>query len=147
MMSGKRILLGVTGSIAAYKAVEILRRLQEQGAEVRVVMTRNATRFVSKLTFEALSGFPALTDEYDPHEREPIGHIDVTSGLDLALIAPATANSIGKIASGIADDALTSALMAIDCPLMIAPAMNDRMYGMPFSKGTWLRFEILAYGS
>jgi phosphopantothenoylcysteine decarboxylase/phosphopantothenate--cysteine ligase len=128
MMSGKRILLGVTGSIAAYKSVEILRRLQDQGAEVRVVMTRNATRFVSKLTFEALSGFPVLSDEYDPQERQPIGHIDVTSGLDLALIAPATANIIGKIAAGIADDALTSALMALDCPLMIAPAMNDRMY-------------------
>ncbi len=131
MISGKRILLGVTGSIAAYKAVEVLRRLQERGAEVRVVMTRNACRFVSKLTFEALSGFPVLTDDYDPHERETIGHIDVTSGLDLALIAPATANSIGKIAAGIADDALTSALMAIDCPLMIAPAMNDRMYQNP----------------
>ena len=129
MMSGKRILLGVTGSIAAYKAVEVLRGLQEQGAEVRVVMTRNACRFVSKLTFEALSGFPVLSDEYDPHER--IGHIDVTSGLDLALVAPATANCIGKIAAGIADDALTSALMAIDCPLMIAPAMNDRMYQNP----------------
>ncbi len=128
MMSGKRILLGVTGSIAAYKAVEVLRRLQEQGAEVRVVMTRNACRFVSKLTFEALSGFPVLSDEYDPQERGPIGHIDVTSGLDLALIAPATANSIGKLAAGIADDVLTSALMALDCPLIIAPAMNDRMY-------------------
>jgi phosphopantothenoylcysteine decarboxylase/phosphopantothenate--cysteine ligase len=131
MMPGKRILLGVTGSIAAYKAVEILRGLQEQGAEVRVVMTGNACRFVSKLTFEALSGFQVLTDDYDPHEREPIGHIDVTSGLDLALIAPATANIIGKIAAGIADDTLTSALMAIDCPLMIAPAMNDRMYQNP----------------
>ncbi len=128
MMSGKRILLGVTGSIAAYKAVEVLRRLQEQGAEVRVVMTRNACRFVSKLTFEALSGFPVLSDEYDSQERGPIGHIDVTSGLDLALIAPATANSIGKLAAGIADDVLTSALMALDCPLIIAPAMNDRMY-------------------
>jgi phosphopantothenoylcysteine decarboxylase/phosphopantothenate--cysteine ligase len=128
MMSGKRILLGVTGSIAAYKAVDILRRLQEQGAEVRVVMTRNACRFVSKLTFEALSGFPVMSDEYDPHERERMGHINVTNGLDLALIAPATANIIGKIAAGIADDVLTSALMAIDCPLMIAPAMNDRMY-------------------
>ncbi len=131
MMSGKRILLGVTGSIAAYKAVEVLRRLQEQGAEVRVVMTRNACRFVSKLTFEALSGFPVLSDEDDPRERERISHIEVTSGLDLALVAPATANSIGKIAAGIADDALTSALMAIDCPLMLAPAMNDRMYLNP----------------
>jgi phosphopantothenoylcysteine decarboxylase / phosphopantothenate---cysteine ligase len=128
MMSGKRILLGVTGSIAAYKSVELLRRLLEQGAEVRVVMTRNACRFVSKLTFEALSGFPVLSDEYAPHERERIGHIDVTSGIDLALIAPATANIIGKIAAGIADDTLTSALMALDCPLMLAPAMNDRMY-------------------
>ena len=128
MLSGKRILLGVTGSIAAYKAVEVLRRLQEQGAEVRVVMTRNACRFVSQMTFEALSGYPVLTDDYDPHERQRIGHIDVTSGIDLALIAPATANIIGKIAAGIADDTLTSALMALACPLMIAPAMNDRMY-------------------
>ena len=125
---GKNILLGVSGSIAAYKAVDILRRLQEQGGEVNVVMTKNAARFVSRLTFEALSGKPVFWDEFQEAERKGIGHIDITAGLDLALVAPATANIIGKVASGIADDALTTALMATACPLIIAPAMNDRMY-------------------
>ena len=128
MLSGKRILLGVTGSIAAYKAADILRRLNERGAEVRVAMTKHAVQFVSRLTFETLSGLPVLCDEFLNADRTTIGHIDATSGLDAALIAPATANIIGKIASGIADDSLTSALMALGCPLLIAPAMNDRMY-------------------
>ncbi len=128
MLSGKRILLGVTGSIAAYKAADILRRLNERGAEVRVAMTKHAAQFVSRLTFETLSGLPVLCDEFLDADRTTIGHIDATSGLDAALIAPATANIIGKIASGIADDSLTSALMALGCPLLIAPAMNDRMY-------------------
>ena len=127
-LDGKHILLGVSGSIAAYKAVDILRRLQEQGGEVNVVMTKNAARFVSRLTFEALSGKPVFWDEFQEAERKGIGHIDITAGLDLALVAPATANIIGKVASGIADDALTTALMATACPLIIAPAMNDRMY-------------------
>ena len=132
-MSGKRILLGVTGSIAAYKAVDVLRRLQEQGAEVHVAMTRHAARFVSRLTFEALSGRPVLCEERSDGEQEQygIGHIDATEDLDAAIVAPATANIIGKIASGIADDPFTSALMALGCPLLIAPAMNDRMYRNP----------------
>src|SRR5512136_1354501 len=121
MVSGKKIMLGVTGSIAAYKAVDILRRLRENGAEVRVVMTKNAARFVSRLTFQTLSGLPVLTDEYAERDQAVIGHIDVTEGLDLALIAPATANIIGKVAAGIADDALTSALMALDRPIVMAP--------------------------
>lgn len=130
-LSGKRILLCVTGSIAAYKAVDVLRRLQERGAEVRVAMTRHAAQFVSRLTFEALSGKPVLCEE--PGEGQPyaIAHIDATDELDAAIVAPATANIIGKIASGIADDPLTSALMALGCPLLIAPAMNDRMYLNP----------------
>jgi phosphopantothenoylcysteine decarboxylase/phosphopantothenate--cysteine ligase len=131
MVSGKRVLLGVTGSIAAYKAVDILRRLTEQGAEVRVVMTKNATRFISPLTFEALSGRPVLCDEFQDWKRNSISHIDVSANLDLALIAPATANVIGKVAAGIADDALTSTLMAVECPVVMAPAMNDRMYRNP----------------
>jgi len=130
-LSGKRILLGVTGSIAAYKAVDILRRLSERGAEVRVAMTGHATRFVSRLTFETLSGRPVLCDEFHDVNRSAIGHIDITDGLDAALIAPATANMIGKLAAGIADDSLTSAVMALACPLVIAPAMNDRMYSNP----------------
>ena len=128
MMSGKRILLGVSGGIAAYKAVDVLRRLREQDAEVRVVMTRNATRFVTPLTFSALSGMPVLTDEFAEGDWGSMGHIAVTDGLDLALIVPATANIIGKMAAGIADDALSTALMAVDCPIIVAPAMNDRMY-------------------
>ena len=128
LLSGRKILLGVTGSISAYKAVEILRRLRDRGAEVRVAMTKNATAFVSRLTFETLSGLPVLCEEFSPGERAQIGHIEITNGLDLALIAPATANIIGKLAAGIADDALTTAIMASDCPLMIAPAMNERMY-------------------
>lgn len=130
--SGRRILLGVTGSIAAYKAAEILRRLQDEGARVHVAMTRNALRFVGSLTFAALSGQPVLTDDSWTAEGERIEHISSTEGLDLALVAPATANSIGKIASGIADDALSSALMACGCPLVVAPSMNDRMYRNPF---------------
>jgi phosphopantothenoylcysteine decarboxylase / phosphopantothenate---cysteine ligase len=130
-LSGKRILLGVTGSIAAYKAVDLLRRLIESGAEVRVAMTKHAANFVSVLTFEALSNRPVLYDEFSGNGRGAIGHIEVSEGLDLALVAPATANIIGKLAAGIADDALTSALIAVDCPLLLAPAMNDRMYRNP----------------
>jgi phosphopantothenoylcysteine decarboxylase/phosphopantothenate--cysteine ligase len=131
MLAGKRILLGVCGSIAAYKAVDLLRRLSERGAEVHVVMTRNAERFVSRLTFETLSGRPVLYDEFEDRDRSAIGHIEFTDNLDLALLAPATANVIGKIAAGIADDALSSSLMALRCPLLIAPAMNERMYCNP----------------
>jgi phosphopantothenoylcysteine decarboxylase / phosphopantothenate---cysteine ligase len=131
VLSGKRVLLGVTGSIAAYKAVEILRRLSERGAEVRVAMTEHAARFVSPLTFETLSGRAVLSDEFRDGERTAIGHIEITNELDAALVAPATANVIGKLAAGIADDSLTSALMALGCPLLVAPAMNDRMYCNP----------------
>lgn len=131
MISGKKILLGVTGSIAAYKAVEVLRRLKGLGAVVHVALTNHATWFISPLTFGTLSELPVLMDDQGDGDRPGIGHIDITDGLDLALVAPATANCIGKIAAGIADDAMTSALMAAACPLVIAPAMNDRMYRNP----------------
>ncbi len=131
VITGKRLLLGVTGSIAAYKAIDLLRRLTERGGEVRVVMTRHATQFVSRLTFETLSGLQVLCEEFPQGERTTMGHIDYTDGLDAALIAPATANIIGKLAAGIADDALTTAVMALNCPLVVAPAMNDRMYRNP----------------
>jgi phosphopantothenoylcysteine decarboxylase/phosphopantothenate--cysteine ligase len=122
------VLLGVSGSIAAFKAVELLRRLQEYGASVRVMMTRNARRFVGPLTFEALSGAPVPEADFQEREQPGIGHIDITQGIDLAVVAPATANIIGKLAAGIADDVLTTSLLALDCPLILAPAMNDRMY-------------------
>jgi phosphopantothenoylcysteine decarboxylase/phosphopantothenate--cysteine ligase len=128
VLSGKRVLIGVCGSIAAYKAPEIVRRLREEGASVQVVMTRNAMRFVTPLTFEAVSGSPVLCDEFTVGPLAPMGHISVTEGIDGALIAPASANLIGKAAAGIADDALSTVLLALDCPLVLAPAMNDRMY-------------------
>ena len=128
---GKRVLLGITGGIAVYKALDLLRRLTERGAEVHVVMTKNAERFVPRLTFEALSRRPVLVDEFEDYNKTSIGHIEFTDNLDLCVIAPATANCIGKIASGIADDALTSAAMALQCPLLLAPAMNERMYRNP----------------
>jgi phosphopantothenoylcysteine decarboxylase/phosphopantothenate--cysteine ligase len=131
MISGKKIMLGVSGSIAAYKALDILRRLQEEGASVRVAMTKNAASFVSPMTFQTLSLHPVLWDEFRDSGSSDIGHITITEGLDLAVIAPATANVIGKLAAGIADDALTSALLALECPLVVAPAMNDRMYRNP----------------
>lgn len=131
MLSGNRVLVGVCGSIAAYKMPDIVRRLREEGASVQVVMTRSATRFITPLTFEAVSGNPVLFDEFDAGPIGPMGHISVTDGLAGALIAPATANIIGKAAAGIADDALSTVLLALDCPLVLAPAMNDRMYRNP----------------
>ena len=131
MLSGRRMLLGVSGGIAAYKSVDVLRRLRDLGADVRVVMTRNATRFVSPLTFAALSGAPVLSDEFTGEGWGPMGHIAVTDGIDLVLLAPATANIIGKAAAGIADDALSTALLAATCQVIMAPAMNDRMFRNP----------------
>jgi len=131
LIDGKRILLGVTGSIAAYKAVELLRKLQEHGAVVRVVMTKHAANFVAPLTFETLTRQHVLIDEFTGASAGAIGHIELTDELDAAIIAPATANSIGKLSSGIADDALTSTIMALKCPLIVAPAMNTRMYRNP----------------
>jgi phosphopantothenoylcysteine decarboxylase / phosphopantothenate---cysteine ligase len=128
MFTGKRILLGISGSIAAYKAADLIGRLREREAEVRVVMTRAATRFLAPLTCEVLSGKPVLTDEFTEGGWGTLGHISVTDGLHCALIAPATANIIGKIAAGIADDALSTAVLAAECPLLVAPAMNERMY-------------------
>lgn len=130
-MDGKRILLGVSGSIAAYKAVDILRRLKEKGADVVVVITKNAERFVSRLTFQTLSGNRVPDSVFQDGDQSSVGHIDITRELDIALVAPATANIIGKVASGIADDTLTTSLLAVDCPLIMAPAMNDRMFRNP----------------
>ena len=152
-LNGKHILLAVSGSIAAYKAVDVLRRIQDNGARVSVVMTRNATRFVSPLTFQTLSGNPVPCGEFQEGEQAGVGHIEMSDGIDVALIAPATANIIGKIAAGIADDTLTTTLLALDCPLILAPAMNDRMYRNPivrknidFLKQQGMRFVEPEFG-
>jgi phosphopantothenoylcysteine decarboxylase/phosphopantothenate--cysteine ligase len=144
-LEGKTILLGVTGSIAAYKAPSILRKLMSLGAEVFVVMTRNATRFIAPLTFQALSGRPVLVDMFAPLTNWQIEHIALAERADLVLIAPATANVMGKIASGIADDLLTTTVMATKAPVVIAPAMNVDMYENPIVQDNIKKLEGLGY--
>ncbi|MCI0343658.1 MAG: phosphopantothenoylcysteine decarboxylase [Planctomycetales bacterium] len=124
-----RILLGVTGSIAAYKACELVRRLREQGHEVQVVMTRAACEFVSPLTFASLSGKPVLRDLWDPVEG--VRHVAAADEAELLLVAPATADVIGKMALGLADDFLTTAALAFAGPIVVAPAMDDNMWKHP----------------
>lgn len=130
MLDGRKILLGVTGGIAAYKACELVRLLMKNGAEVRVVMTSSATRFVAPLTFEALTGKKVGLDLF-AGEEEGLGHLDLVRDLDLTVIAPATANCIGKLAGGIADDLLSTVSLALSCPLLLCPAMNPKMYAHP----------------
>lgn len=128
-LKGKHILLGVTGSIAAYKAVMILRQLVEAGAQVTVVMTASAQEFIAPLTFQVLSRRPVYTSLFDPSDE--IRHLTLAESVDLILIAPATANSIGKIANGIADDLLSTIVLASPAPLMLAPAMEGEMWNHP----------------
>lgn len=122
------VVLGVTGGIAAYKACELLRILQKRGIDVYVVMTQNACRFVTPLTFETLSGHPVAVDTFDRPQTWEVEHIALAKWADLFLIAPATANIIGKMACGIADDMLSTTVMATRAPVMIAPAMNTGMW-------------------
>lgn len=131
MLDGKQIVLGVTGGIAAYKAVELLRLLTKAGADVHVIMTRAATEFVTPLTFQTLSMNPVNVDLFNLISEREIGHISLADRADLFIIAPATANVIGKIANGIADDMLTTTVMATKAPVLIAPAMNVNMYQNP----------------
>jgi phosphopantothenoylcysteine decarboxylase/phosphopantothenate--cysteine ligase len=128
MLHGKEIVLGVTGGIAAYKAVELLRLLTKAGANVRVIMTREAMEFVAPLTFQTLSMNPVYIDLFSLISERDIGHIALADRADLIVIAPATANIVGKIASGLADDLLTTTVMASKAPVLIAPAMNVNMY-------------------
>jgi len=125
VLNGRRILLGVTGSIAAYKAVELLRELTKRGAEVQVVMTEAATKFVAPLTFETLSRQPVLLDMFTLAYG---GHIEATARADLFVIAPATARTIARLALGLADDFLSCIYLASHCPILVAPAMDSDMY-------------------
>ena len=130
-MSTFRVGLGVSGGIAAYKAIEVLRLLQKAGCEVTVAMTKHATEFVQPLTFRALTDKYVLVDDYAPDNPDPIAHINFSQTIDLLLIVPATANIIAKFANGIADDFLTSTYLASNAPVLIAPAMNTTMWFNP----------------
>lgn len=127
----KKVALGITGGIAAYKAAEVLRGLQRAGCTVRVAMTKRACEFIQPLTFRALSGSHVIVDDYAPDNPDPIAHITFSQTVDLFLIAPATANIIAKFANGIADDFITSTYLASTAPVIIAPAMNTSMWHHP----------------
>src|SRR5256714_7717362 len=122
------IALGVTGGIGAYKAVEVVRGLQQRGHEVVAIMTHAATRFVGPITFEAITRRPVITDQFAPGANADIEHIALASTIDLLLIAPATANILGKMANGIADDFLSTLYTATRAPVLVAPAMNTQMF-------------------
>ncbi len=128
MLEGKRIVLGVTGGIAVYKAVELLRLCVKAGAEVHVVMTAHAREFVTPLTFQTLSGNPVHTELFDLYQEKEIGHVSLADRADLFVVAPATANIIGKVAGGLADDLLSTTLMATRAPILFVPAMNVNMW-------------------
>lgn len=134
-LTSKRILLGVTGGVAAYKAADLVRRLREAGAEVRVVMTRAATQFVTPLTFQALSGNPVHLDLLDPEAEAGMGHIQLARWADAVLVAPATADFMARLAHGLADDLLSTLCLATDAPLVLAPAMNRLMWANPATQG------------
>jgi phosphopantothenoylcysteine decarboxylase/phosphopantothenate--cysteine ligase len=127
-LSQKRIILGITGGIAAYKSAEITRRLQDEGAEVRVVMSESAQEFIRPLTLQALSGNPVHTDLLDPEAEAAMGHIELARWADIVLIAPATANFVATLNQGSANDLMSSICLATTAPVMIAPAMNQAMW-------------------
>ena len=127
-LTGKKLLLGLTGGIAAYKAAELTRLLIKAGADVRIAMTDAATRFITPVTLQALSGQPVWTDLWDSRVEDAMGHIELSRDRDLIVVAPATADFMAKLAHGLADDLLSSLCLARRCPLLIAPAMNVEMW-------------------
>lgn len=144
MLNGKNIVVGVTGGIAAYKTVEVVSRLKKAGANVHVIMTQAATNFVTPLTFREISANPVITDMWAEPKKWHVEHIALANLADLFLIAPATANIIGKLASGIADDMLSTAVMATRAPVLLAPAMNTNMYQNPIVQKNI--FTLSGYG-
>lgn len=145
MMQGKCVVLGVTGGIAAYKSAELLRLLVKAGAEVHVVMTRSAQEFITPLTFQTLSGNPVHTELFNLIQEQDIGHISLADRADLLLVAPATANLVGKVANGIADDLLTTTMMASKAKVLLAPAMNSNMWSNPIYRANQDKLEQFGY--
>ncbi len=138
-LSGRRIVLGITGGIAAYKGAELCRLFVKSGASVRVVMTAAATRFIAPLTLQALSGHPVSLDLFDPGTEAEIGHIRLADEADLIVVAPATADSIARLAAGMADDLLTAVVLAGRGPVLLAPAMNVNMWENRLTQGNLAR--------
>ncbi len=145
MLAGKVVAVGITGGIAAYKAADLVSRLVKLGAEVHVMMTAAATKFVNPLTFRTLSQHPVMVDMFDEPGEWNVRHVALTQKANLFVIAPATANIIGKIANGIADDFLTTTVMAACCPVMLAPAMNVNMFQNPVLQANLQRLQDIGY--
>lgn len=131
LIADKEILIGVSGGIAAYKIAELTSQLVQQGTNVSVVMTASAEKFIGKTTFQALTGRPVYTELFEPQEHHIGEHIGLARRADIFLIAPATANVIGRIVHGLADDLLTTLALAVTCPVLVAPAMNNEMWSKP----------------
>jgi len=140
-MDGRHILVGVTGGIAAYKTVQLVSRLRQRGATVTVIMTANARKFVTPLTFQTVSAQQVITDYFDAPETYIAGHVALAGKADLLVIAPATANIIGKIAAGLADDALTTTVLSLTCPILVCPAMNEKMFQNAATQDNLRRLE------
>lgn len=134
MLKGKVVVLGVTGSIAAYKAANLASLLKKQHADVHVIMTKNAMEFITPVTFETLTGNKCLTDTFDRNFQFNVEHVELAKRADIVLVAPASANVMAKLAHGLADDMLTTTILACQCPKLIAPAMNTRMYDNPVTQ-------------
>ena len=141
LLKGKHILLGVTGGIAAFKAASLASTLTKQGAVVNVLMTENAEKFITPITFEGITRQKCLSDTFDRTFEGHIPHISLAQSADLAIIAPASANTIAKLSYGMADDMLTSTLLACQCKKLIAPAMNTRMYESPATQENLQRLK------
>ncbi len=145
MLQGKTVVLGVTGSIAAYKIASLASKLVKLHADVHVLMTQNATNFITPITFETLTGNKCLIDTFDRNFQFDVAHISLAKKADVMLIAPASANVIGKIANGIADDMLTTTVMASTAPVLISPAMNTHMYENPIVQDNLQKLERFGY--
>lgn len=145
MLQGKTVVLGVTGSIAAYKIASLASKLVKLHADVHVLMTQNATNFITPITFETLTGNKCLIDTFDRNFQFDVAHVSLAKKADVMLIAPASANVIGKIANGIADDMLTTTVMASTAPVLISPAMNTHMYENPIVQDNLQKLERLGY--
>ncbi|MDD5711659.1 MAG: bifunctional phosphopantothenoylcysteine decarboxylase/phosphopantothenate--cysteine ligase CoaBC, partial [Smithellaceae bacterium] len=145
MLEGKKIILGITGGIAAYKAAELTRLFVGEKALVKIVMTKSAQEFITPMTMQTLSCRPVAAAMFGAPEDYEIAHITLAEWADIVIVAPATANFIGKVASGIADDLLTTTVMATKAPVLICPAMNSNMYANPIVQGNIERLETLGY--
>ena len=134
MLKGKTVVLGISGSIAAYKIASLASRLKKLHADIQIIMTKNATQFITPVTLESLTGSKCLVDTFDRNFQFQVEHVSLAKKADIFLLAPATANVIAKVAHGLADDMLTTTFLACKCPKYLSPAMNTQMYENPITQ-------------